>query len=131
MTDEWIVTCKKCGTILEADPARPPCPNCGCAIRVSTVAVSDGLQLGDKIGMKHNRPGTKKPVYESVTGDDIFRKTGEMNKLSREIDRENDRYREKIVNPLTGEVIREVDEPLSAHRDRGTPRKKRPNEPGT
>ena len=60
-----------------------------------------------KIGIKHKRQGIKKPVYECVSGDDLHRVSGQWNKLTREIDRENNRYSELIVNPETGEVIRE------------------------
>ena len=74
--------------------------------------------------MKHKRPGNKKPLYESIAGDDLYRKTGQWNKLTQEIDRENDRYRKMIVNPETGEIIRQCDEPLSEHIGRGSDKPK-------
>jgi hypothetical protein len=39
-------------------------------------------------------------------------------------DRNNDQYREIIVDPLTGEVIHFCEEPLSAHQGHGDARKK-------
>jgi hypothetical protein len=74
--------------------------------------------------LKHKRPGHKKPIYESVSGDDLHRKSGQWNHLTREIDRENDRYKEVILNPTTGEVIRSVDEPLTEHTGRGSAKPK-------
>ena len=74
--------------------------------------------------MKHKRPGIKKPIYECVSGDDLHRDSGQWNKLTREIDRENNRYRELIVNPESGETIRECDEPLTEHFGRGSAKSK-------
>jgi hypothetical protein len=82
------------------------------------------VTVRSKIGLKQKRPGYKQPIYESVSGDDLHRATGQWNELTREIDRENDRYRERIVNPQSGEVIRHVDEPLTNHTGRGSAKPK-------
>jgi hypothetical protein len=74
--------------------------------------------------MKQKRPGHKKPIYESVSGDDLHRASGQWNKLTREIDRENNRYMELIINPETGQVLRHCDEPLTSHVDRGSAKPK-------
>jgi len=86
--------------------------------------VHEKLTIREKIGMKHKRPGHKKPIYESVSGDDLHRATGQWNKLTREIDRENNRYKEVIINPESGEVIRHCEEPLTKHFDRGSAKPK-------
>jgi hypothetical protein len=44
------------------------------------------------------------------------------------IDRENNQYKEVIVNPETGELIRHCDEPLTEHINRGSA--KNPGEGG-
>ena len=85
---------------------------------METVTVDDGFAL------KHKRPGLKRPVHEQVNRPEVFRKTGEVRRVERMIDRsdpdpENWRYREKITEE-TGEVMREVDEPLKDHTGRGT-----------
>lgn len=82
--------------------------------------MQESVTLRWKYGLKQKRPGNKKPIYESVSGDDLHRATGQWNKLIREIDRENDHYRERIVNPQTGEVILDCDEPLTAHTGHGS-----------
>lgn len=80
--------------------------------------------MHERLGLKQRRPGYKKPIYESVSGYAFHRDSGKWNQLSREIDRLNDRCREKIVDPRTGEVIRQVDAPLSQHLNRRSARKK-------
>ena len=117
-------TCSSCGTGL-SNPAsatevdRTPCPSCGSLARTINLQVSDSATLREKVGLKHKRPGHSKPVYESVSGDDLHRASGKWNHLEREIDREHNRYRERIVAGDTGEIIRNVDEPLSNHVGRG------------
>jgi hypothetical protein len=46
-------------------------------------------------------------------------------KLRRIIDRRNNRYQELVVDPQTGETVREVDEPLSEHRGHGSAKPKK------
>jgi len=65
-------------------------------------------------------PGVNRPRIEFVEGDDLHRDFGRWMKLSRQIDRENDRYRETVVDPKTGRVVHECDEPLSEHRGHGS-----------
>jgi hypothetical protein len=43
--------------------------------------------------------------------------------LVRVIDRRNNRYRESVRDPSTGEVVRNVDEALTEHTGRGSARK--------
>ena len=130
--DEDFVSCSQCGTRIDEPHNTPheqrvPCPSCGSIARTFNVHLNETLTLREKLGVKQKRPGHKKPIYESVGGDDLHRDTGQWNHLSREIDRLNDRYREKIVNPKTGEVIREVDEPLSEHVTRGSAKPRAPS----
>lgn len=82
--------------------------------------MGDSVTLREKVGLKHKRPAKSKPIYESVSGDDLHRTSGKWNRLEREIDRDDDRYRERIVDGETGEIIRQVDEPLTSHTGRGS-----------
>jgi hypothetical protein len=121
--------CGACGAAID-EPAgtsladRTPCPACGSLARNFSAHVHETLTVREKIGLKHKRPGNKKPIYESVSGDDLHRVTGQWNKLTREINREHNRYKEVIVNPETGEVLRQCDEPLTEHTDRGSAKPK-------
>ena len=101
-----------------------PCPHCGSRRRIIGAEVTESLTVREKWGMKHKRPGHKKPISESVTGDDLHRQSGQWNKLDRTIDRLNDRYTELITDPVTGTVIRSCDEPLSDHQGHGTAKRK-------
>jgi hypothetical protein len=121
--------CGKCGELIQESPTtlpvdRKPCPKCGSLARTLSDDVHESLTIREKIGMKHKRPGHKKPIYESVSGDDLYRVTGQWSKLTREIDRQNDRYKELIVDPKSGKVIRHCDEPLSVHTGRGSAKPK-------
>ncbi len=124
-----FTSCTQCGTRIEEAhdmpiKARALCPTCGSTTRNFNVHIQEALTLGEKIFLKHKRPGHKKPIFEYVSGNDLHRNSGQWNHLTREIDRENDRYKELIINPKTGEVIRNVDEPLTEHTDRGSAKPK-------
>jgi DNA-directed RNA polymerase subunit RPC12/RpoP len=107
---------------------RLPCPSCGSKTRIFSVEVRETITPRSKLGLKHKRPGFKKPIYEEVSGEDLHRKTGLWSRLLRVIDRQNNRYKEAIVNSETGEVLRAVDEPLSDHIGRGSDKKSRQRE---
>ena len=127
-------TCSACGTVISEAASTPPserspCPSCGATARTFSAHAEDSITLREKVALKHKRPGHKKPIYESVSGDDLHRATDQWNHLTREIDREKNRYRERIVNPETGAVIRDVDEPLTDHVARGSAKPKAPDKP--
>lgn len=54
---------------------------------------------------------------------ELHRESGEVRHVVREIDRAGNRYYERITDPH-GNVVREVDEPLSEHRGRGSARRR-------
>ena len=122
-------TCSACGIAIGEPSSTPvaersPCPSCGATARTFSAHAEDSITLREKVALKHKRPGFKKPIYESVSGEDLYRATGQWHQLTREIDRENNRYRELIENPQTGQVVREVDEPLTDHVARGSAKPK-------
>jgi hypothetical protein len=126
-------TCAGCGALID-EPAglpaadRKPCSSCGSSARNFGIHVHESLTVHEKIGMKQKRYGHKKPIYESLSGDDLHRASGQWNRKTRVIDRENNQYKEVIVNPETGELIRHCDEPLTEHINRGSA--KNPGEGG-
>lgn len=130
MTDSiGAVLCGACNRALEERPDvlpsdRTPCATCGSTTRVFNDEVRETLTVSEKRKLRHRRPGNKKPIYEEVSGDDLHRKTGRWSILLRVIDRQNDRYREHIVDAASGEVLRSVDEPLRNHKGRGTAKAK-------
>jgi len=62
-------------------------------------------------------------TVEQIVGDDLHASGLWMHK-ERLIDRENDHYRERIVNPATGKEVHFVDEPLSQHWGHGSAKKR-------
>jgi hypothetical protein len=119
--------CAKCKTVLEDDPDRAspkPCHVCGHTERLYEKTMTGTVGTRSSIALKAKSPGERKPFMEQKSGDDLHRKTGKWSKLTRVINRRGDRYVEKIVDEETGEVLREVDEPLSKHRDRGSAKPK-------
>lgn len=114
------IKCTDCGT--EIDPIAHPseCPECGSENR-SIHVMDDGKIIGHESVRVKQWEGEKKgkPDKEIRSGDDLHRKTGDWNKLRREIDRTNDRYFEHIEDQ-EGNVIRHVEEPLSQHHGHGS-----------
>lgn len=113
------VLCGKCKRPLHESAnisphERAPCPTCNSTIRIFNIEARATVPLRTKVGFKHKRPGFKKPIYEEIRGEDFHRNSGRWNWLLRVIDRKNDRYRETIVHPETGEVLRSVDEPSAS-----------------
>jgi hypothetical protein len=105
------------------DGPRRPCPTCGSTARRHAITVTANVQTHASVGLKHRRPGVKRPLLETVSQlRSLFRLTGRIHLIDRTIDRVRDRYRERIVDAETGEIIREVDEPLSRHQGRGDAR---------
>jgi hypothetical protein len=122
------VNCGECGQPIEEDPNLPrdqrrPCPECQSLTRAIGANARTDLCIGQKIGTKQKRPGYKKPILETVSGDDLHRSSGLFNKLSRVIDRLNNRYHERITDPRTGKVVHECAEPLSEHLGHGSEKK--------
>ena len=126
--DPGSVSCGECGQPIDEDRNLPPeqrrpCPECQSLTRAFDVSARSDVVVGQKIGLKQKRPGFKKPIREIISGDDLFRLTGKLNKLDQVIDRENNLYYKRIIDPRTGEILRECKEPLSEHIGRGSNKK--------
>lgn len=104
---------------------RIPCPNCGSLSRKYHVKIEDKIVFRDGIGMKARHPNSRRPFLESYQGPDRSRKTGKLMHKQRVIDRENDRYLEKVKDYDTGKVIHQCEEPLSQHVGHGDVKKKK------
>lgn len=84
------------------------------------VVLQDSVSSFDQIRGKarHGEAGKVKPYREWVSGDELHRDSGERRRVERVIDHENDRYTEHITD-AAGNVVRDVDQPLSEHRGHG------------
>ena len=66
---------------------------------------------------RHGKPGEVRPHLEATFGDSYDRDTGRWLEKEQITDRENNRYRKRLVDKETGAVIRDDgDETLDQHR---------------
>ncbi len=72
--------------------------------------------------MKARTPREKKPFLEQKTGDSYWHKMAKWMRRVQIIDRRGNRYVKRVDDPKTGEVVRNVDEPLTDHRGFGSAR---------
>ena len=81
--------------------------------------VNDTLPLRDGLGNKSKRDGARKPFREAFEYPATQRSTGSQTRHERLIDRDNDRYFERVTEEGTGRVLHEADHPLSEHKGHG------------
>jgi hypothetical protein len=127
---EHVVTCHDCGATLDEAPStlpenRQPCPSCGSLARHVMVTVGDAVTAHASIALKAKSPGEKRPFTEQKHGDSFSPKRGRWMQLMQIVDRRNNRYRKRVRDPETGEVLRDVDKPLTEHVGHGDARPKR------
>ena len=103
---------------------RTPCPTCGSLARWFEVAVNESISLHESVGIKARRGGSGRPFLEAKFGASFFRKTKKWLLREMTVDRENDKYKELVTNPETGEIIHQCEERLSEHRVHGSARTK-------
>ena len=77
------------------------------------------------VSVKVKNPGEKRPTIETSAVPDFNRDRAKLVHREQIIDRENDRYFERVTDYENGEIIHECEEPLSKHVDRGSAKKKR------
>lgn len=127
-TESASVTCTDCGVSLTQDPSdfdRHPCPSCGSSMRTISLSLVDTVQsviVEELKGVVKDttRSGKKKVRYSFVSGHDWSYKLSRYVLKERIIDKDNNRYMEKVVDPVTGDVLRNAEEPLKQHQGHGT-----------
>ena len=125
--------CQDCNsTIDEAKEAayeRQPCPVCGSLKRRYEESLTSGFALGALMhtkGYAGGMPRKKGLLFECKDGDSYSVSLSRFVKLNQLVDHKAKRYTKKVVDPLTGETLRDVDEPLPDHQGRGSDRKPDP-----
>lgn len=119
MTNSTSAYCAIRGTSINValdDPSRKrtPCTGGGSTSKKFEVANSVEAKARASLGMKHKRPGVRKPLAESFSGVERRKSVGDLVQKFRLIDRQNDRYMERVVTEH-GEVLRDVDHKLTEH----------------
>jgi hypothetical protein len=104
---------------------RKPCPKCGSLSRMAKVHIPAEVEVHGDLGLRARATGEKKPFLEQKTGDSYWRKMGKWMRRNQIIDRRNNRYVKTVEDPNTGEIVRDVDEPLTSHRGFGSVKRKR------
>ena len=118
--------CRHCGA--ELPPTHTgPCLKCGGKSRVLDLVASDGLKVGEGIGFRQKRKGFGKFMIESIqgwfrSGDHKLKKGVDKVRI---IDKEKNEYHETVKDAMTGEVIRDIHEPLSQHKHQPKQRPKK------
>jgi hypothetical protein len=122
------IVCAGCGAEVDArgdtSEQRMRCEKYGSTKRNYHVSISEVVVARDGIGVKAKRAGEKKPYIEDLAVPDYSRSLGKIVHRERVIDRDNDRYSEKITDYESGEVIHLCEEPLSQHQGHGNAKPK-------
>lgn len=126
------VACGNCGQSLDEpsdlDPAaRNPCVGCGSTSRTFAKHLSGSIQIHSSLTAKGKHAGAtgrRKWFVETFSGADWSHRLQRFVRKQRTLDRDNDRYAEKVVDSESGEVLRDVEEPLREHRGHGSARAK-------
>jgi hypothetical protein len=105
--------------------ARIPCPSCGSTTRIYHAFIVESIKARDGLGMKAKRPGEKRPYVESKNVPHYSHSRAKLVHREQLLDRDNDRYFERVTDYETGAIIHECDEPLSQHIGHGSDTKNR------
>ena len=125
------VYCKDCGAQIDdealgAQQGGHPCTICGSKQRYIDESLDEEVVMSAEVHTKGYAGGVSRKKglkFESKDGDSMSTEQGRFMKRNQLVDRQNNRYVKKVIDPVTGEVIRDVDEPLSDHTDRGAAKK--------
>lgn len=122
------VACREClaprpSALLHAEPF-PPCPDCGCATALVEVVIAEQVgEMHDSVAYAAYEDGKSRKkgrIAWGVAKRDWFHREGAWANVRRQFNKPEDTYEEIITYADSGEMIREVREPLSEHQGRGS-----------
>ena len=117
------IVCAECDAVVngrgDTPEQRMTCEKCGSTKRNYSVSISESVVARDGIGLKAKRARDKKPYIEEMAVPNYSRSLEKVVHRERVIDRDNDRYFEKITDYESGKVIHHCEEPLSQHQGHG------------
>ena len=130
------VECGNCGIVLPDD--RPelgsrPCPECGSDLLHISLHLGDRLTVRDRLECKVKDSNYKlkrrRFIRELRVGSEPQRgHPGKWANAYRDIDRVRNTYDKIVVDEETGQVLHECHEPLSSHRNRGSAKRRPPED---
>jgi hypothetical protein len=127
----WLIFCDHCGAKVEESAELPPlaerspCPECQSDQRFFRWTGENAGHMTMRSTVER-KPGQRRPPVEELSGDVYSHSLGRMVRIRRVIDRRRDVYYERVLDPERREVLREIDEPLSEHRARGSAKRRQP-----
>lgn len=81
--------------------------------------VFEEINIGESTVNTVRTATSRKFIFQSKQGDDLYRKTGRWSLVWQVVDRLRNRYKKLVIDKETGEILKDVDEPLTDHkRDR-------------
>ena len=92
--------------------------------------IEETIILRDGLGVKAKRPGESCPYVEDKAMPSFSHRLGKHVLREQVIDRDNNRYFEKVTDYDSGEVIHQNEEPRSDHRGHGSAKVKKDAEDG-
>lgn len=129
--------CQNCNNVinedLEVTGQRQPCPYCGTTKRRHDEEITENLAAGAIMHTKGYAGGLSRKKglrFESKDGDSFSFDLGRFVHFNQLVDHDADRFVKIIVDPVTGDVLREVDEPLPDHENRGSAKPRGPKKTG-
>jgi DNA-directed RNA polymerase subunit RPC12/RpoP len=125
------VRCGACG--LEFDERaeleenhRTPCPKCGSTVRSYAVEITEGIPIFDGYTAKGVHAGMSKWFIQTSSHYVPQRsRNNAIPNVERTIDRDDNRYTEKVTLCESGEVIPSTDERLTDHKGHGSDKPKK------
>lgn len=138
MADDTELECGGCGHPLPAEwlalaDQAPGCPDCGSVLKTVKLRFSDSVSVKARDTLKGKVkdltfPSKKRVRREFFYGADERRSKGDYVDKEREIDRDNDYYREVVREEDTGEIIHSDEGKLSDHFGHGSAKFRKPEE---
>ncbi len=89
-----------------------------CGHGINGITLHDTFIMRDSLRLRKSKTGVAKFIYESISGwFPSIRKDLSPNGVTkvRVVDRENDYYKEEVIDVKTGRIIRSIEEKLSEH----------------
>lgn len=119
--------CVRCDATLTDINSNDPlvCSKCGPSARHFSLTINETVVARSTVGLKALHGGSGKPFFLLKSGASFFRNAEVWCEREIIVDRENDRYKETVINPETGEIVHFCDEPLSQHHGHGSAKDKR------
>lgn len=124
--DDVTVSCSTCQVDLTGQSPGMPCPKCGARVRTYHKTLGGFADGHGGLHVKVRDRLTRKIVARVKVVTEVFKLDNVLTDVMRVVNRRENEYHERITRHDTGEVRREVHEPLDRHRGHGDASKKKP-----